>query len=118
MTGGRRGSGTDQSTGGGTPLLQLSYPTGGTPNTTGMDFDAATGVLWAAVHTDASNSSPTYLATIDTVTGLVTKIGDSVIGLSALAAIPEPSTYGVLTGLVLVAIGMVNVSRRKKAITA
>ena len=108
----------DQSTGNGSPVVQMSYPTGGTPNATGMDFDSATGVLWAAVHNDASNNSPAYLATIDTVTGLVTKIGDSVIGLSALAAIPEPSTYGVLTGLVLVAIGMVNVSRRKKAITA
>ena len=108
----------DQSTGNGTALVQMTYPTGGTPNVTGMDFDAATGVLWAAVHTDASSNSPTYLATIDTVTGLVTKIGDSVIGLTALAAIPEASTYGVLAGFALVGVGMVSVARRKKAIAA
>lgn len=111
----------DQSTGSGSPNTfsgggtQLSYPTGGTPNATGMDFDSATGVLWAAVHADATSNSPAYLATIDTVTGLVTKIGDSVVGLTALAAIPEPSTYGVLAGLGLVGIGMASSARRRKA---
>ena len=104
----------DQTSGAGGAVLQLSYPTGGTPNVTGLDYDSATGVLWAAVHTDATSYSPAYLATVDTVTGLVTKIGDSIVGLTALAAIPEPSTYGVLAGLGLVAVGMTNRVRRRK----
>lgn len=108
----------DQSAGNGTASVQLSYPTAGTPFATGSDFDYATNTLYAAVHTGDSLYSPTYLATIDTSTGTVTKIGDSVIGLTGLAAIPEPSTYGVLAGLVLVGIGIVSVSRRKKVISA
>jgi len=95
---------------------QLSYPTGGTPNITGMSY--ADGVLWAAVHVDDSADSAAYLATVNTATGLITKIGDSVDGLTALAAIPEPSTYGVLAGVALVGIGMISVARRKKAIAA
>jgi len=96
---------------------QLSYPTGGTPNITGMSY--ANGVLWAAVHVDDSADPATYLATVNTATGLITKIGDSVNGLTALAAIPEPSTYGVLAGVALVGIGMgSSVARRKKAVTA
>lgn len=97
------------------PPTQLSYPDGSEPQVTGMDYYSATGVLWAAVHTDATSYSPAYLATIDTTTGLITKIGNSIQGLTGLAAIPEPSTYGVLAGVGLVAIGMMSRVRRRTA---
>ena len=106
-------------TGAGASVLQLSYPTGGTPNVTGMDYDyysSPTAVLWAAVHTDATSYSPAYLAKIDTVTGLVTNIGFSVQGLTGLAAIPEPSNFGVLAGVGLVAIGMMSRVRRRTVV--
>lgn len=108
--------GINPATGAGANLLVLGYPTGGTPNVTGMDYEyvsSPTGVLWAAVHTGDDDYSPAYLATIDVATGLITKIGDSIQGLTGLAAIPEPSTFGVLAGIGLVAIGMMNRVRRR-----
>ena len=108
--------GINPGTGAGANLLQLNYPTGGTPNVTGMDYEyvsSPTGVLWAAVHTDDDDYSPAYLATIDVGTGLITKIGDSIQGLTGLAAIPEPSAFGALAGVGLIAIGMMNRVRRR-----
>ena len=106
----------NQTTGAGTVGIQLSYPSPGTPNVTGMDFDYLhSGSLYAVVHNDATDFSTTYLSTIDLGTGVITKIGDSVIGLTALAAIPEPSSFGVVAGVALLGIGTLTRNRRKKA---
>ena len=112
----------DHTTGAGAATLQLGYPTGGTPNVTGLDYDyysSPTAILWASVHTDATSDSPAYLAKIDTVTGLITQIGGlSIQGFTGLAAIPEPSSFGVLAGVGLVAIGMMSRVRRRGAVEA
>ena len=111
----------NQSNGSGTNLVQLGYPAfppGDTPNVTGMDYDHQfTGSLFAVVHNDATDFSTTYLATIDIGTGVITKIGDSVIGLTAITAIPEPSTFGVVAGVALMGIGTLGRNRRKKAVS-
>ena len=112
----------NQTTGAGStgmgPPFQLSYPTAGTPNVTGMDFDYEfSGSLYAVVHDDATDFSTTYLSTIDLGSGVVTKLGDSVIGLTSLAAIPEPSAFGVVAGVALMGIGSLSRNRRKKAVS-
>ena len=107
----------NQGTGAATSPLALTYPFNPVTSSraNAMDFDYQTGILWGSVAAGTSGSPANYLATIDTATGLVTKVGNTVIGLDGLAAIPEPSTYGVFAGLALVGIGMVNVARRRKA---
>ena len=108
----------NQGTGAGTSGIQLSYPSPGTPNVTGMDFDYEfSGSLYAVVHNDATDFSTTYLSTIDLGTGVITKIGDSVIGLTSLAAIPEPSSFGIIAGVALMGIGTLGRNRRKKAVS-
>jgi hypothetical protein len=90
----------NQATGTATAPMPLIYPI---PNSrvNGMDFDAS-GTLWASVNSAPNTIAPpdsqiapaiavvsnNYLATINTSTGVVTKIGDTVNGLDSLAVQP------------------------------
>lgn len=108
----------NQSNGATVTNTTLTYPSLGTPNVTGMDYDYEfSGSLYAVVHRDATDFSTTYLSTIDVGTGAITYIGDSVQGLTSLAAIPEPSTFGVVAGAALMGIGTLSRNRRKKAVS-
>ena len=108
----------NQSNGSTLTSASLSYPSPGTPNVTGMDYDYEfSGSLYAVVHRDATDFSTTYLSTIDIGTGVITYIGDSVQGLTSLAAIPEPSTFGVVAGAALMGIGTLSRNRRKKVVS-
>lgn len=85
----------DQNTAVASYLATLGFPGGQVfPRVTALDFDPATGTLYAAVRRDFAN----YLATIDPLTGAVTSIGASVNGLDALAVflVPEPGTLALL----------------------
>lgn len=85
----------DQTTGAATLLASLGFPGGQVfPRVNAMDFDPATGTLYASVRRDFAS----YLATIDPVTGTVTSIGASQDGLDALAVffVPEPGTLALL----------------------
>jgi hypothetical protein len=79
----------DQTNGTGTIVSAINYPTGSS-NANGMDFDPATGALFASVR---GSERGIVLATIDVATGSVTKIGQSVTGLDGLAV--QPSANGV-----------------------
>jgi len=101
----------DQATGVATLLASLGFPGGQVfPRVNAMDFDPATGTLYAAVRRDFAN----YLATIDPVTGAVTSIGASQNGLDALAVffVPEPGT------LVLLAAAALGLARRRQSSAA
>ena len=83
----------DQSTGLATTVISMNYgPLGSIPRANGMDFDQATGVLWASVVNGNSSGTRTYyLTTIDATTGTATVIGETVGGLDALAIAPPPT---------------------------
>jgi hypothetical protein len=85
----------DQLTGAATLLQTLDFPVGQVfPRVNAMDFDPATGTLYAAVRRDFAN----YLATINLGTGAVTSIGGSQNGLDAIAVlfVPEPGALALL----------------------
>ena len=96
----------DQMTGAGTVVTNMNYVNGLGTNerANGMDFDPATGTLWASVNNGFIASGPNYLETIDVSTGNATLIGQTQAGMDALAvalvaSVPEPSTWaaGLLT---------------------
>ncbi|MGH7288768.1 MAG: hypothetical protein ACREI8_12190 [Myxococcota bacterium] len=89
----------DQGTGAATLLAALVYPGGQTfPRVNAMDFDPASGTLYASVRRDFGS----YLATIDTATGAVGSIGDTQNGLDALAVfVPEPEAFVLLAAAAL-----------------
>jgi len=90
----------DQFTGAASQIAALTYPPLQTfPRVNAMDFDPATGTLYAAVRRDFAN----YLATIDPGTGAVTSIGASQSGLDALAVftVPEPGALALLAAAAL-----------------
>jgi hypothetical protein len=76
----------------------INYPDG-EDRANGMDFDPATGVLFASVRhspfgpglvtNGPADTAFNYLATIDLATGNVTSIGQTVTNLDALAVQPE-----------------------------
>jgi PEP-CTERM motif len=81
-----------------------------------MDFDTSTGILWASVPSGSNNLS-NFLTQIDTTTGNVTVIGQTVTGLDALAvrsvrSVPEPSSF-VLAALGIV--GLVGYRKRRRS---
>jgi DNA-binding beta-propeller fold protein YncE len=101
----------DQTTGTATLLAALGFPAGQVfPRVNAMDFDPATGTLYAAVRRDFAN----YLATIDPITGAVSAIGATTNGLDALAVlfVPEP---GALALLLVAALG---IARRRQSSAA
>ena len=84
----------DQSTGSATTVINMNYgPLGSNPRANGMDFDQASGVLWASVVTGSAPASnlTNYFTTIDATTGTVTVIGQTVGGLDALAIAQRPT---------------------------
>lgn len=99
------------STGAGATAVALTY-SNVFDRANGMDFDNATGILWASVKDGGLNN---YLGSIDIGSGAVTYVGLSVSGLDALsiavAEIPEPGTV-TLVGMGL--IGLLTLRRRKK----
>ena len=101
----------NQSNGSATTVTALNYATAG-DRANGMDFDNATGILWASVR---DGGTTTYLATIDVGNGNVNYIGLTQSGTDALsvaiATIPEPGTL-TLVGMGLV--GLLTLRRRKK----
>lgn len=85
----------DAVTGASSVLASLVFPGGQVfPRVNAMDFDPATGVLYASVRRDFAN----YLATVDPLTGAVTSIGSTQNGLDALAVlfVPEPGALALL----------------------
>jgi hypothetical protein len=101
----------NQSTGAGATAVALTY-SNVFDRANGMDFDNATGILWASVKDGGLNN---YLASIDIGSGAVTYVGLSQSGLDALsiavATIPEPGTL-TLVGMGLV--GLLTLRRHKK----
>jgi hypothetical protein len=129
------GSGTDgtlqtinQATGAVTDVVAFTYGAGFTPannpRAAGMKFDAATGILYAAIVEGSGPSNTRFLATIDTATGAVTDIGTSVAGLDALAiaaaatppaapvAVPALSEWALIAMALVLA--LVTFSRRAR----
>jgi len=91
----------DQTNGSGTFVSFMNYPNVG-DRANGMDFDPATGVLFASVRNspfgpgvvDSAPAAPfNYLATIDLATGNVTTVGQTVNNLDGLAV--QPAGQGV-----------------------
>lgn len=101
----------DQLTGAATPLAALAFPGVQVfPRVNAMDFDPATGTLYASVRRDFAN----YLATIDPITGTVSSLGASQNGLDALAVffVPEPAA------LALLAVAALGLARRRQSSAA
>jgi hypothetical protein len=93
----------DPLTGAATQLALLGFPLGQVfPRVNAMDYDPATGTLYAAVRRDFAN----YLATVNPVTGAVSMIGGSQNGLDALAVftVPEPGALLLLAAAALAAL--------------
>jgi hypothetical protein len=101
----------DQTTAAAAQVALLGFPFGQVfPRVGAMDFDPATGTLYAAVRRDFAN----YLATVDPTTGAVSMLGGTQNGLDALAVffVPEP---GVLA---LLAVGAIALARRQSSSAA
>jgi len=83
----------NQATGVPTPVAALSFA--GFPpqqlffRTNAMDSNPSTGIMFAAVNDGQGGNGPNYLATLNTVTGVVTHIGQSQNGLDGLAWQPD-----------------------------
>ena len=92
----------NQSTGEATYVTELFYPGGlNWPRINAMDFQPGTGVLFASLNDGEEGSGPNYLATVDTGTGEVTIIGQTVDGLAALAfwkEVPAPPSEVIVGG--------------------
>jgi len=90
----------DQTTGSLTIVTNMNYGSlnsNGEPRANAMDFDGATGVLWASIivgFNSGSAGTTNYLATINITNGSVTIIGQTVSGLEGIAVQP-PSPFNI-----------------------
>ena len=76
----------DTSTGTATFVRNLVFPAGLTsPRFASMDLDPTTGELWGIVKSGGGGTAASYVATLDTASGAVTLIGQSVANLDASA---------------------------------
>ena len=79
----------DQTTGVATLVCPLLFPANiEFPRINAMDFQPDTGILFASLTAAGGIGSPKYLSKINTTTGEVTIIGETVDGLAALAFYP------------------------------
>jgi hypothetical protein len=116
----------DQTTGGLTPLIGLTYlpPADNLPRANAMDVDPLTGVMYASVVEGGSEIGPrvNFLATVNLESGIVTVIGETQGGLDAIAfagkvdltrPIPALSEIGLIAAaLVLFAAAIIAFRRR------
>ncbi len=104
----------DQATGSATFVAPMGFspPADDFPRINGMDFDAASGTLYAALNDGEAGTPENYLAVLDPTTGVTTIIGATADGMDALAvravAVSEPGA------LVLLAAGLVAVARTRR----
>jgi len=101
----------DQSTGAATPLAPLTFS--GFPLLDFPRINALTsspdGALFASVNDGGGASGPNYLGILNPGTGVVTFVGESVVGLDGLAfqtVIPEPASVLVWSTIALVGVGV------------
>jgi len=66
-------------------LRYIGFPSLSDPRPNAMDFDPATGDAFVSVNDGLQGAGPNYLASLDISTGRVTRIGQTVDGLDALA---------------------------------
>jgi len=59
-----------------------------------MDFEPGTGVLFASTNDGTGGSGPNFISTVNTATGLVTIIAQTVNGLDAIAFLPDVTLIG------------------------
>jgi hypothetical protein len=111
----------NQTTGVATQVCPLVFPANiEFPRINAMDFQPGTDILFASLTTAEGIGSPKYLCTVNTTTGEVTIVGETVNGLAALAFypgvpnhVPASSTAGmfVLTGVVAILTGLLMLRR-------
>jgi len=90
----------DQATGAATPMASLTF-VGFPAQTTlfrvnAMDTAPCSGVIYVSVPDGSNGAGPNYLATLDPLSGVVNFIGQTVLGLDAVAWRQNP-TLGVCT---------------------
>jgi len=64
------------------------------PRDNAMDFEPGTGILFSSTNDGSMGSGPNYLSTVNTATGVVTRIGQTVNGLDAIAFFPNSVPIG------------------------
>ncbi len=85
----------NQTTGVATLTDTLTFPPSlAAPRFAAMDLNKATGELWGTVKAGFGASVPAYLATMSSDTGAVRVIGESVVGLDAVAWLSTRFTNG------------------------
>lgn len=88
-----------QGTGVATLATPLVFPEGiEFPRINAMDFHPDTGILYASLTTEGGIGYPNYLATVDTTTGQVSIIGETVDGLAALTFYSSVIVGGMVEG--------------------
>ncbi|MGD9036565.1 MAG: hypothetical protein PVF10_08410, partial [Syntrophobacterales bacterium] len=83
----------DQSTGAATLVTNLLFspPADTRPRINGMDFHPSSGILYASLNDGYPGARENYFATVNVSTGVVTILGPTVDGLTALAFPPDPA---------------------------
>ncbi len=78
----------DQATGNATLVTTMAYPPGVNPRLSALGYDPASGAMYGALVEGSGGDDFNALARVDLATGAVTRIGQSVTGLGALAIRP------------------------------